>query len=121
MKEMQSFLMMFYILDQCFDDCQESDLGSILGSMSPEFMEDGLPMDTAIFNDWLERTDVTLLNKENIIQAVYRFLNYYESEFEYCFEKTKKMLQAPPASVADMVEKAVMQTDKMYQQHAYNN
>lgn len=121
MKEMQSFLMLFYILDQCFDHCQENDLGSILGAMSPEFMDDGLPMDKAIYNDWVEHTDVALLNKESIVQEVYRFLEYYESEFEYCFEKTKEVLQDPSGSLVDMVEKAVMRTEEMYQRHSYDN
>ena len=44
MKEMQSFLMFFYILDQCYDQCPENDLGGFLGSISPELWEDGKPM-----------------------------------------------------------------------------
>ena len=36
MRVMQSFLMFFYILDQCYEQCPENDLGGFLGSISPE-------------------------------------------------------------------------------------
>ena len=66
MKEMQSFLMFFYILDQCYDQCPENDLGGFLGSISPELWEDGKPMDEAVYNDWKDRNDASLLNSQNI-------------------------------------------------------
>ena len=31
MRVMQSFLMFFYILDQCYEQCPENDLGGFLG------------------------------------------------------------------------------------------
>ena len=52
MRVMQSFLMFFYILDQCYEQCPENDLGGFLGSISPELWGDGKPMDKAVYNDW---------------------------------------------------------------------
>ena len=46
MRVMQSFLMFFYILDQCYEQCPENDLGGFLGSISPELWEDG--------NQWIK-------------------------------------------------------------------
>lgn len=41
MKTMQSFLILFYILDRRFNQCKEDDLGGFLGAISPELCGDG--------------------------------------------------------------------------------
>jgi len=51
-EKMESFLVLFYILDQCYEMCQENDLGGFLGMISPEMLEDGKPVDTAVYVDW---------------------------------------------------------------------
>lgn len=39
MKTMQLFLMFFYILDQCYNQCKEDDLGGFFGSNRTGFYE----------------------------------------------------------------------------------
>ena len=89
MRVMQSFLMFFYILDQCYEQCPENDLGGFLGSISPELWEDGKPMDKAVYNDWKDRNDVALLNNQNIISATLDFLQFYQTKFGFDFSKTQ--------------------------------
>ena len=88
MRAMQSFLMFFYILDQCYEKHQTDDLGGFLGSISPELWEDGKPMDQAVYNDWINRNNIIAINNENIVNAVCIFLEYYQIEFGYDFSKT---------------------------------
>lgn len=61
MKEMQSFLTFFYILDQCYEICPENDLGGFLGAISPELWADGRPIDQAVYHDWKCKTMCHLL------------------------------------------------------------
>lgn len=119
MRLMQSFLMFFYILDQCYDQCQENDLGGFLGSISPELWEDGRPIDKAVYNDWKEKNDVQTLNSQNIIKTTYDFLQYYESKFGYSFTKTKKVLGNLVGD--EFIKKAQEKTDKMYQKYSYTD
>ena len=49
---MDSFLVFFYILEQCYILCHEDDLGGFLGAISPEIWEYGKPIDIAVYNDW---------------------------------------------------------------------
>lgn len=88
MKRMQSFLMLFYILDQCYAQCQEDDLGGFLGAISPELWEDGNPMDKAVYIDWKNKINSSILNNQNIIKAICCFLEDYERKYHYNFKKT---------------------------------
>lgn len=117
MKSMQSFLMFFFILDQCYDQCKENDLGGLLGSISPELWEDGKPMDLAIYNDWKDKNDVRLLNSQNIVSAAYQFLECYQKKFGFDFTKTLKLLKGPNS--AHMISNAVKQTNRMYEKFHY--
>ncbi len=119
MKEMQSFLMFFYILDQCYDQCPENDLGGFLGSISPELWEDGKPMDEAVYNDWKDRNDASLLNSQNIINAAIDFLRFYQTKFGFDFSKTQSILENTVG--IEMLEKAATKTDLMYQKHSYDD
>lgn len=117
MKSMQSFLMFFYILDQCYDRCQENDLGGLLGAISPELWGDGRPMDIAVYHDWEDRINTNDINNQNIIRTIYRFLEDYEKLFGYNFQETKNILitSMDNAAIAEAAEYA----NGMYQKYAY--
>lgn len=116
---MQSFLMFFYILDQCYEQCPENDLGGFLGAISPELWEDGKPMDKAVYNDWKERNDVVLLNSQNIVDTALDFLRFYQTKFGFNFSKTQIILE----NIVDgeMLKKAIDKTDLMYQRYNYDD
>ena len=119
MKTMQSFLIFFYILDQGYEQCKEDDLGGFLGAISPELLEDGQPVDKAIFNDWQKISDPQTVDANNIMERTYTFLKYYEQEFGFDFSKTKQWLLA----IADeqVIEEAYDKTKLMYEKHKYDN
>ena len=119
MRVMQSFLMFFYILDQCYEQCPENDLGGFLGSISPELWGDGRPMDKAVYDDWKERNDTALLNSQNIIDATLDFLKYYQTKFGFHFPKTQSILEN--TNRIEMLEKAAVKTDWMYQKYGYRD
>lgn len=119
MRVMQSFLMFFYILDQCYEQYPENDLGGFLGSISPELWGDGKPMDKAVYNDWKVQNDAALLNSQNIINATLDFLQFYQAKFGFDFSKTRSILEN--TSSIEMLEKAATKTDLMYQKYNYND
>lgn len=88
---MESFLLCFYILDQCYDFNPKDDLGGFLGAISPELWEDGVPIDKAIYNDW---KSVYPQNQNNsFIDKVIIFLEYEEKNYFFDFNETKKILR----------------------------
>lgn len=91
-KIMESFLVFFYILDQCYDICLENDLGGFLGSISPELWENGKPIDPAIYNDWKLQNGGKKIDEINIIKIIYDFLEFYEKRFGFNFVQTKNTL-----------------------------
>ncbi len=119
MRRMQSFLMFFYILDQCYEQCPENDLGGFLGAISPELWGDGKPMDEAVYNDWKVRNDVAFLTNQNIIDATLDFLRFYQTKFGFDFSKTQSILEN--TNGIKMLEKAATKTNLMYQKYNYND
>lgn len=119
MKPIQSFLMMYYILEQCYDYYEENDLGGFLGAISPGIFADGLPVDKAIFEDWIEITNLELLNNKNIIKKIYDFLEYYEKKYEFNFSKTTEFLIK--YGNKKMVDLAIIKTEEMYKKFNYDN
>lgn len=119
MRAMQSFLMFFYILDQCYERCPENDLGGFLGSISPELWGDGKPIDKAVYTDWLDRNDAALLNSQNIVTVTLDFLEFYQTKYGFDFSKTKMTLQNMVDN--EMVDKAIDRADLMYQKHNYHD
>ena len=85
---MNSFLIFFYLLDQCYDLCREDDLGGFLGSISPEILDDGLPADIAVFHDWEVEKNEPILEKSIV------FLERYEKKYGYSFKETKEILKS---------------------------
>lgn len=119
MEVMKSFLISFYILEQCYEQCQEDDLGGFLGAISPEIWEDGLPMDKAIFNDWQKISNPKTINEQNVIKKTYDFLTYYEKEFGFKFPKTREWLILSNKQAA--VESAIEKAQEMYHKFNYDN
>lgn len=118
MKTMQSFLILFYILDQGFNQCKDDDLGGFLGAISPELCGDGQPVDKAIFNDWEKMSNSESIDIHNIMEKVYTFLGYYEQEFGYDFSETKQWILTIDDEA--IVEKAYDEAQLMYQKFQYD-
>ena len=89
---MDSFLIFFYILEQCYKMCNEDDLGGFLGSISPELWDDGKPMDMAVYNDWQTQNPNIEIQGKSDLKQIYDFLESYEKKFGYNFLQTKKTL-----------------------------
>lgn len=119
MKTMQSFLTFFFILDQCYAQCQGDDLGGFLGAISPEIWEDGQPIDIAILNDWEKISNPPTVNEHNVVKKTYDFLNYYEKQFGFKFAETKQCLIM--LSNQTVVDNAILKTQTMYEKYNYNN
>lgn len=119
MNTMQSFLMFFYILDQCYEQCQEGDLGGFLGAISPEIWEDGQPMDKAIFNDWKNYSQVGLIDFENIIEKTLDFLEIYENNYGMNFKKTKDYLIS--LTNKEIIEKAYYMVQIFDKKYGYSD
>lgn len=126
MKIMESFLVFFYILDQCYDQCkeeysrcEEDDLGGFLGLISPTLLKDGRPFDKAIFDDWQKISDPKTVNVNNIMERGYNFLEYNEQKFGYNFSKTKQWILTTANDT--VIVKAYDKARLMYQKYQYTN
>lgn len=118
MKAMYSFLMFFYILEQCYEQFQGGEFSAFLSSISPELWEDGMPMNMTVYYDWENRNDTKSLDDSNIMSTVYSFLDFYEKQMSYDFSKVKVLLKNMPE--AETVKKAKDKADFMFQKHPYN-
>lgn len=122
MRCMESFLMLYFLLDQCYriDHGDDGDntmvLGGFLGDINPTLWDDGRPMDQAIYQDWITNNDISALSHDNIIDAVIRFLHFYENRGFY-FAQTEAILQGQLQS--QMIEVASEQTKWMYKEYNY--
>lgn len=119
MSTMQSFLMLFYILDQCYDDCPEETLGGLLGAISPELWDDGQPADKAVLYDWEAACSPQTITVQNIVQKICCFLEHYEAQFGLDFTQTKRWLVSHDTE--RVIEKAAAKTAEMYQKFKYAN
>lgn len=90
---MESFLTCFYILEYCYFIDYENDLGGILGAMSPDLMSDGMPIDSAFFLNWEKVQKSTDKNGYGIIEQIDDFLDFYEKQYGFSFDKTRKLLK----------------------------
>ena len=103
---MDSFLVFFYILEQCYTLCHEDDLDGFLGAISPELWTDGKPIDIAIYNDWQTNNKNMKLDPVSIVIRIYELLETYEKKFGYDFSKTKKTL------ISDITEEMIREALK---------
>lgn len=108
---MDSFLVFFNILEQCYVLCHENDLGGFLGVISPELWTDGKPMDMIVYHDWqVQNANIKIAGK-NFIEKSYSFLESYEMQFGYDFSKTKKILKQDITN--EMIHNAIKYAKKM--------
>ena len=122
MKDMESLLMMYFILDQCYWKDQEDMMGAFLGEISPDLLTDGGPADEAVLGDWKKSIPIPIkdLTNENILQYIRSFLEDYQKEFGSGrpFEKTLKRLQE--VSEEDIREAAI-KTKTAYNKYHYDD
>ena len=121
---MQSFLMLFYILDQGYDQCKkdnllDDDLGIFLGKISPELCGNGKPIDEAVLIDWEKMNKLEVVDMNNIREKIYSFLEYYEQELDYNFSETKQWLLTKTDKMT--VRKAYENSRLMYVKYQYTN
>ena len=122
MRRMESFLMLYFLLDQCYriDRGDDGDntmvLGSFLGDIDPTIWDNGRPIDQATYHKWITNNDISALNHDNIIDAVIRFLHFYENRGFY-FAQTEAILQGQLQN--QMIEIASERTKWMYKEYNY--
>lgn len=123
MRSMQSFLIFFYLLDQCYWQCycqgREDDLPWFLGAICPELWEDGKPIDGAIFEEWKQFIDSGAVDMDNIMEKSGSFLQFYEQKFGFHFDKAIQWLLATTDKA--VVEKAFHRAELMYQKYQYDD
>ncbi|MBD5508998.1 MAG: hypothetical protein HDR05_13400 [Lachnospiraceae bacterium] len=125
MKIMQSFLMFFYILDQCYDHCyrnkdvEEDDLPWFLSAICPELWGNGKPMDMAIFYEWQSFIESQAVDVNNIMEKTYSFLEYYEKKWGFHYTIAKQWILATTDKT--VVETAYDRTEYMYEKYKYDN
>ena len=122
MKDMESLLMMYFILDQCYWKDQEDMMGAFLGEISPDLLTDGRPADEAVLGDWKKSIPIPIKNltNENILQYIRSFLEDYQKEFGSGrpFEKTLERLKE--VSEEDIRE-AEIKTKEAYNKYHYDD
>jgi|MucameStandDraft_1065616.scaffolds.fasta_scaffold53466_2 hypothetical protein len=123
MRRMESFLIMHYLLRRCAEididtSCGDLFLTDFLSDTDPTLWADGRPMDQAIFDDWVEQTNIPHLNEKNIISAIINFLSFYEDRGFY-FGRTKEILQE--IANDEMLKDAAEFSKIMYEKYSYND
>ena len=121
---MYNFLVCFYVLDYCFWSHSDrdgmmnrDDLGGLLGVMNPDMLADGRPMDEAVLTDWNRILLKTPNSDFEWIDAVDRFLDYYEKNFGFDFLLARPMLKNK--KVLDYVQTAKEKARKACDLHNY--
>lgn len=123
MKDMESFLMMYFIVEKCYWKDQEDAMAVFLGESSITYpFADGRPADEAVLGDWKKSIPIPIkdLTNENILQYIRSFLEDYQKEFGSGrpFEKTLKRLQE--VSEEDIREAAI-KTKTAYNKYHYDD
>ena len=109
--------MFFRLLDLCYEQYPEDDLGGFLGSISPELWDDGKPADIAVYHDWKRMAAGSTLTDTHIIGVTHAFLENYEQKFGFDFSHTKHTLLQ--ISTEQMLAKARAFADKMNETYHY--
>lgn len=124
MKSMESFLILYHLLEQCYDidpgdkSSEELILSDFLSDIDPTLWADGRPMDQAIFYDWVEQTDIPHLSEKNIISAVLNFVSFYEKRGFY-FGRVREILQGTSSDT--MIKNAIKFARSMYEKYSYSD
>ena len=97
---MYYFFVCFYILDYCFWSHTDryammhtDDLGALLGTMSPDLLVDGKPVDQAVLEDWNEMFHYVPNSDSEWIDIIDKFLDYYEKNEGFDFPLARTILR----------------------------
>ena len=95
---MYYFLVCFYILDYCFFSNREQmmqvdDLGLLLGTMDPNMLTDGTPVDRAVLEDWNSLFKSIPNTDTELIEVIDAFLDYYEKNEGFNFPLSRNVLK----------------------------
>ena len=95
---MYYFLICFYVLDYCFFSNRElmmknDDLGLLLGTMDPNMLTDGTPVDPAVLDDWNSIFKSVPSSDHEFIDLIDSFLEYYEKNEGFDFPFARKILK----------------------------
>lgn len=121
---MYDFLVCFYVLDHCFWSHTDrygmmhtDDLGVLLGEMDPDMMEDGMPIDMAVLEQWRKMLRHKPESDAEWISIIDEFLDYYEKNDGFDFPLSRPLLRGDLvlAYVPTAKEKARETCDK----HSY--
>ena len=89
MKDMESFLMMYFIVDQCYWKEPEDPMAIFLGEISPYLLIDGRPFDTSVYKKWKEQGGVVVVTgcsaqMRNILNmaGVFSLIEYMDTKKE---------------------------------------
>lgn len=85
----KNYKILLNILENCYKICKEDDLGGLLGCMSMDVFSDGIPVDSAVYEDWCQIAS----NEKNIFENAIIFLTIYEERYGFNFTKTKNNLK----------------------------
>ena len=117
---MYYFLVCFYILDYCFFSNREEmikndDLGLLLGTMDPEMLTDGTPVDPAVLYDWNSFFKQVPSNDHEFIEVIDSFLDHYEKNEGFDFPYARKVLkQSETLDYVKTAKEKAFETCKKY-------
>ena len=117
---MYYFLVCFYILDYCFFSNREEmikndDLGLLLGTMDPEMLTDGTPVDPAVLDDWNSFFKLVPSNDHEFIEVIDSFLDHYEKNEGFDFPYARKVLkQSETLDYVKTAKEKAFETCKKY-------
>ena len=114
--DMQSFILLFCILDHCYQLYSGDDLGGLLGAMSPELWADGMPIDNDIIKRWVEWRHTDEIDQSNILEEAKLFLLNYQKKFGFDFSKSISTLESLDGR---LVEEMLQRAEIIYEKHPY--
>lgn len=117
MRKIKTFLMFYYILDQCYEVYPEDDFGGFLGSISPEMWGDGMPVDMGILDEWNDFCNEAIIDASNILSYVYGFMEYYECNYGFDFSNIKKWIKHEADK--EVVQIALKRANEKFLKHDY--
>lgn len=95
----QSFLVFFLILDSIYPNCKEDDIGGLLGAISPDLLEDGMPVDLSILTKWNQYCDAYLWDIGNTLIIICGFLREYQEEYGFDYSITISYIENNPNAI----------------------
>lgn len=107
----QSFLVLFKVLDSIYPFCKDDDLGGLLSAISPELMQDGLPIDIAIMNEWDHYCKSFSWDISSALDIICGFLRYYHEKYGFDYSITLSYIENNPDRI-DVAGAFIYQIEK---------